>query len=285
MRKYMKYEIKGSYKFILGIIAIVLIASTIIQLKLSKQLNFEIMNTGNGATGFDALMLIISILVIFGAFLTAFFQIIGSFKKELYEDRGYLTFTLPLTGNKILGAKLIVAIIWFTVLGVSIVLYNLLLSAIIFGSQWTQIIDFMIEPIKMVMQGIISVGIIFGLSAIMTLILIYFSMALGRVSVRNRKIGGLWFIIFIILNAILNYFVFSVGKAIPYFLSLDNFKILHGYELNFLSNTGNMATEQIIAFGNNFDAYINIFGLLSMIAVCVVAFLSTGYLIEKKIDI
>lgn len=285
MRKYMKYEIKGSYKFILGIIAIVLIASTIIQLKLSKQLNFEIMNTGNGATGFDALMLIISILVIFGAFLTAFFQIIGSFKKELYEDRGYLTFTLPLTGNKILGAKLIVAIIWFTVLGVSIVLYNLLLSAIIFGSQWTQIIDFMIEPIKMVMQGIISVGIIFGLSAIMTLILIYFSMALGRVSVRNRKIGGLWFIIFIILNAILNYFVFSVGKAIPYFLSLDNFKILHAYELNFLSNTGNMATEQIIAFGNNFDAYINIFGLLSMIAVCVVAFLSTGYLIEKKIDI
>lgn len=285
MRKYMKYEIKGSYKFILGIIAIVLMASTIIQLKLSKQLNFEIMNTGNEITGFDALMLIISILVIFGAFLTAFFQIIGSFKKELYEDRGYLTFTLPLTGNKILGAKLIVAIIWFTVLGVSIVLYNLLLSAIIFGAQWTEIIEFMIEPIKMVMQGIISVGIIFGLSAIMTLILIYFSMALGRVSVRNRKIGGLWFIIFIILNTILNYFVFSVGKAIPYFLSLDNFKILHGYELNFLSNTGNMATEQIIAFGNNYDAYINIFGLLSMIAVCVVAFLSTGYLIEKKIDI
>lgn len=291
MRKYMKYEIKGSYKFILGIIAIVLICSTVIQLNISKQVKFDMMNVGNEITGFGAFMLVISILVIFGAFLTAFFQIIGSFRKELYEDRGYLTFTLPLTGNKILGAKLIVAAIWFTVLGAAIVLYNLLLSTVLFGPQWSDIISFIKEPIKMIRQGIISVGMISGLSSIMTLILIYFSMALGRVSVRNKKVGGLWFVIFIILNSLSGYFTFTVSKILPYFLSLDKFKIVHGYDLNFLSNLGsvasinNVAMGQMIVFGNNFDAYINIFGVLSMIIISVGAFLTTGYLIEKKIDL
>ncbi|MBU5312276.1 hypothetical protein KQI38_09570 [Tissierella carlieri] len=282
MRKYMKYEIKGSYKFILGIIAIVLIASTIIQLNISRQIKFEMMGSGNDITGFGAFMLVISMLVIFGAFLTAFFQIIGSFRKELYEDRGYLTFTLPLTGNKILGAKLVVAIIWFTTLGVSIVLYNLLFAMILYGPQWSDFVNFIKEAIRMINSSFLSVGIVSGLSAIMTLILIYFSMALSRVSVRNKKIGGLWFIIFIILSSLSSYLMYSVSEAIPYFLSLDSFKIFHSYELNFLSN---VTMGQVIVFGNNFDAYINIFGVLSLIVISIGAFLTTGYLIEKKIDL
>lgn len=291
MRKYIKYEIKGSYKFILGIIAIVLICSTIIQLNIFKQIKFDMLSLGKEITGFGAFMLIISILVIFGAFLTAFFHIIGSFRKELYEDRGYLTFTLPLTGNKILGAKLIVACIWFTALGASIVLYNLLLSMVLYGSQWADIINFIREPIKMIIPSILSIGIVSGLSSIMTLILIYFSMALSRVSVKNKRIGGLWFIIFIILNSLSSYFTLTTSKILPYFLSIDKFKIVHGYDLNFLSLFGtpasfnNIAMEQIIVFGNNFDAYINIFGVLSIIIIGVGAFLTTGYLIEKKIDI
>ncbi len=285
MRKYMKYEIKGSYKFILGIIALVLIASTIIQFNISKQIKFEVMGSENEITGFGAFMLVISMLVIFGAFLTAFFQIIGSFRKELYEDRGYLTFTLPLTGNKIVGAKLIVAIIWFTALGASIFLYNLILAMILYGPQWSEFVNFIKQAIRTVNSGVLSVGIVSGLSAIMTLILIYFSMALSRVSVRNKKIGGLWFIIFIILNSLSSYLMYSISKGLPYFLSLDSFKIFHSYELNFLPNFGNVTMGQVIVFGNNFDAYINIFGILSLIVISVGAFLTTGYLIEKKIDL
>ena len=95
MKKYMKYEIKGSYKFILGIIAILIMASTIIQGNLNSALNnfSEPTNMENSMTGFKALMLGVSVLEIFGAFLVATFHIIGSFRKELYEDRGYLTFT------------------------------------------------------------------------------------------------------------------------------------------------------------------------------------------------
>lgn len=38
-------------------------------------------------------------MTLFGTALVVFLYIVGSFRKELYEDRGYLTFTLPLTGK------------------------------------------------------------------------------------------------------------------------------------------------------------------------------------------
>jgi len=285
MRKYMKYEIKGSYKIILGIIAMVLIASTIIQVNISGQIKLDSVDSANTINGFGTFMLVVSISVIFGAFLTAFFQIIGSFRKELYEDRGYLTFTLPLTGNEILGAKLLVAITWFLVLGISIVAYNLLLGALLYGSQWTNFINYIRQIMGNANIEIFSIAMVSLLSAIVTLILIYFSMALSRVNIRNKKIGGLWFIIFIVLNSLVSYFIVKIVNVLPYFLSLDSFKILHSYELNFLPSLGNIAKHQIILFGNNFDVYINVFGILSMLIIGISAFLATGYLIEKKIDL
>ena len=165
MRKYMKYEIKGSYKIILGIIAMVLIASTIIQVNISGQIKLDSADSANTINGFGTFMLVVSISVIFGAFLTAFFQIIGSFRKELYEDRGYLTFTLPLTGNEILGAKLLVAITWFLVLGISIVAYNLLLGALLYGSQWTNFINYIRQIMGNANIEIFSIAMVSLLSA------------------------------------------------------------------------------------------------------------------------
>lgn len=283
MRKYIKYEIKGSYKFILGILAIVIIASTIIQGNISEHIKLGTMNSLNNMEGFRGFMLIVPMLVIFGAFLTAFFHIVGSFRKELYEDRGYLTFTLPLTGNQILGGKLIVAMLWFVILGATIILYNLILALILFDGSWVEIAK---EFFHVLNTGVISVGLVMGLTSIMTLILIYFSIALSRVSIRNKKIGGIWFIVFLILNALAGYLILKVSGAVPYFLNLNGFKVLHYYELNTVSAFGRSMGDLIIFGGNNdVDAYINIVGALSHIVIGIVAFLGTGYLIEKKIDL
>ena len=139
MKKYMKYEIKGSYKFILGIIAILIIASTIIQWNIKVGMD-KALTFGDGTpTSLAGIMMGLSVLVIFGAFLVAAFHIIGSFRKELYEDRGYLTFTLPLSGYQIVGSKLIVAILWFTAIGVSILIFNIILGLILFGGSWVDL--------------------------------------------------------------------------------------------------------------------------------------------------
>lgn len=283
MKKYMKYEIKGSYKFILGIIAILIIASTIIQGNINSALNnfSEPTNMENSMTGFKALMLGVSVLVIFGAFLVATFHIIGSFRKELYEDRGYLTFTLPLSGNQVVGSKLIVAMLWFTAIGASIFIYNLLLALILFGGSW---VDVAKELFSMVNTGVFSLGILSIIGSILTLLLIYFSIALSRVSIRNKKIGGIWFIVFLILNAISSYIALKMSSAIPYFLNLNGMEILHFYEINILPNF-NSGIGDILILGSNYGAYINIVGFLSYLVMSIATFLGTGYLIEKKIDL
>ena len=284
MRKYMKYEIKGSYKFILGILAILVIASSLIQFNVYKQTKYLVNPSSGGMTGFGSMMVIVSALVIFGAFLTAIFYIIGSFKKELYEDRGYLTFTLPLTGNQILGAKLMVAALWYLILGISIVLYNGLLGLTLYGSNLTDFIEYIRELMSIMDLGILSIGIVSGLSVIMTVILIYFSMALSRVSVKNKKIGGLWFVIFLILNALSSYIVFKISSAIPYFIDLNVFKILHYDNLNILPSFST-GVGQLVLLGRGYSVYMNVVGILSHVAISVGAFLATGYIIEKKIDL
>lgn len=297
MRKYMKYEVKGTYKFILGILLVVLIASTVIQLNVQSELNNGT-NLAFESQGFKALTFLTSILVIFGAFLTAFFYIIGSFRKELYEDRGYLTFTLPLTGNQILGSKLLVSLLWYIVLGAGIVVYNLLLSFILFGRDWRYILTSVFENINI---SFISLGIVSIISAIVTLILIYFAIALSRVSIRNKKIGGIWFVVFIILNVFVTYLTAKVSGLFPYYLNISDFSIEHIYNINsFVTQSINSVDSfnavsgmEVLSSGSNalmfmdgnFKPYLNIFGNLFQILVIVTGFLGTGYLIEKKIDL
>lgn len=283
MKKYMKYEIKGSYKFILGIIAILIIASTIIQWNI-KDVFGNLDNPtsiGTDMTAFKGLMLGASVLVIFGAFIVAAFHIIGSFRKELYEDRGYLTFTLPLSGYQIVGSKLIVAILWFTLIGLSIVVFNIILGLILFGGNW---LEFVKELFSMINTGVFSVGIVSAVGSLLTLLLIYFSIALSRVSIRNKKIGGVWFIVFIILNILTGYITMKISSAVPYYFSLNGFKVLHFYELSILPGYAGSIGD-IFVLGNNYGAYINIVGTLSYIVMSLAAFLGTGYLIEKKIDL
>jgi len=280
MKKFMKYEFKGTYKFILGILAIVILASTIIQFNIYREtqsLNYM----QDSSFNFMRFMFVVSIFVIFGAFLTAFFYIVGSFRKELYEDRGYLTFTLPLTGNQILGAKLAASLIWFAVLGIGTVIYNLILAMILFGGNWLELFK---EVFYMINSGVISITVTGILSSILTLILIYLSMALSKVTIRNKKIDGLWFIVFLIINSIASYISFKASTALPYYIDIMNFKVLGMRDINILQYANNGVTQMIL-FGDNYQAYLNVTGLVIQLLMSIGAFLTTGYLIEKRIDL
>lgn len=278
MGKYMKYEIKGSYKFILGILALVLILTTALY---SYEFRGQPINSMTSNPAFVE----IAILIILGAAFAAFLYIVDSFRKELYDDRGYLTFTLPLSGNQILGSKLIVAIMWFILLGVTFILYNMFMvfSFIEVDINFKELIS------HVDFSGMLTVGIIIFLSGVATLILIYFSMALSRVTFRNKKIGGLWFVVFLVLNALVGYATVKIIGAFPYYLDLKAFKVvnyndilsgINGFSDLFISfNGGSMA------FTTGGTTFINIVSFVFMIIVGVVSFFSTGYLIENKIDL
>lgn len=271
--KLMKYEIKGTYKILLGILALVLILIPGIYMYSRDSSNF---------LNFGAIFMTLSVLVLFGTSLATFLYIVSSFKNELYEDRGYLTFTLPLTGNQIVGAKLLVAMLWFFILGLAIFLYNLMMISIFSTSEF----DFS-ELFKAVGQVVsvkeIIIGVIGGIFNLANFfILIYFSMALGRVTFRNKKIGGLWFVIFLVLSGLLAFIRVQIIELFPYYFDINTFKMgtmgeLYNFEIS-IGNEVSISSETGIFKLNIASSIYNIIELI-------VLYLGTAYLIEKKIDL
>lgn len=288
MRKFIKYEIRGNYKFILGILALVIIASSIIQgLIYSNTMSSDYSGDGGLFTGMMSLM---SILVIFGALLVAFINIVGSFRKELYEDRGYLTFTLPLTGNQILGSKLIVAFLWYSILTVVTTLYNVILATILFDIEWSSFVDLLGQfggaSAVTVFYRLLIMAVISGLVGIIfTLIFVYLSMAIGKVSLKNIKIGGLWFIIFLITFSIVNVVIGKIAAEFPLYLNLETLRVSN-IELPVTEPIlhGSMSLSMIIMDISS-SMSLNLTTEILNIIVGVLGFISTGYLLDRKIDL
>lgn len=289
MLKYMKYELRGTYKFMLAIILTVLGATTGVQIYAR---NLFMSESSMQPNAISVLFITIMGFLIFGAFVTALFYIIGSFRKELYEDRGYLTFSLPLTGSQILGSKTLIALMWAAILIITSLLYNFVLAMVLHGGS---VFNELIEALRYlfslgVNQIIMTIFLAFIFSGISTLLLIYFSIALSRVTIRNKKVGGMWFIIFLILNSILGYFTIVAVNAFPFYLDLSNFKIIAesdlayymgnniGYIMSSGSNSGMVITSTN-------GVVLNIGSTLFSILATVGLFLGTSYLIERKIDL
>ena len=208
----------------------------------------------------------LSTLVILGTLFGTFLYIVGSFRKELYEDRGYLTFTLPLTGNQILGGKLIVATIWFVLLGAVFLGYNFILAMLLTPLKLsiTHILS-MLKFNSPVVTSLIALLII----GINSLILIYFSMTLGRVTLKNKRIGGFWFLIFLGLSSLVMWGQIKTIQLLPYYLDLASFKFVSANIVNQIS--GNISIIQFndstLLLGNGDTTIINVFGFLYTIVM------------------
>ena len=282
MKKFMKYEIKGTYKFILGLLAIIILASSIIQFNILNQVN----NMGSDQSSLLAFLVLLSVLVLFGAFIVLLFYLINSFRKELYEDRGYLTFTLPLTGNQIVGSKMITAIMWSGVVGFVTVAYNAILYLILFSNEYmNEIASGILAEININFFVALFTSLV---SSIVTILIIYFSISLSKVSIKNKKIGGFWFILFLIISGAANYITNLLGNILPYYLNLETLKIATIGNVQEALNVGMLQFSfgmNNSAFSAVFPGYLNIPSFIGQILFGVLFFIGTGYLLEKRIEL
>ncbi len=275
MFKYMKYELNGTYKFILGVLALVLILFTAI---------YTYTNKMRQGSSLGDLFMVLSIMTLFGAALVVFLYIVGSFRKELYEDSGYLTFTLPLTGSQIVGSKLLVALLWFLVLGMGIFLYNLIM-VMIFSPFDLDITKLFSSIKKITLKEDIFAVLLAVFNGFSMLILIYFSMSLSKITFQNKKIGGLWFILFLVLFGIIGFGDYEISKLLPYYIDFNTFHLKTMASLN----------DQYHLEYNNDGFYMSIDspGILAAniasgiynVVTAVALFFGTGYLLEKKINL
>lgn len=281
MFKYMKYEIKGSYKVILGILILMLLGSFLIQGSMKQAMNNLEYTTSLVGNNINGLAILLSFLLIFGSGITVFFYILSQFRKDLYEDRGYLTFLLPMSGHKIVGAKFLTAVFWFFILGIGFSIGNVFIALLFFGENWLIILR---EILVNIDSLVVSIGILSILGSLSSLILIYFSMTLSKITFRNKSIGGMWFVFYLVLSAIVSYTISKLGGLLPYYLDLENFKIVGTDAMSYVYDSFNVGTGFFFISGSG-SPVINLFATLLNILVDIGVFYLTGYLIDNKIDI
>lgn len=245
-----KYELKGYFKdfiIILGIIALVNI------------LLYTRMNTWSKGA-----IVSLSFLVTFGAFIIVLIWNIKLFSRDMYEDSGYLLFTLPQTGYSVLGAKLITSIIQALIVGA---------VALIFNFISLQILDDFRNNAQMVFSNInpnlAPISVMSSLlNYVFFLTTIYFSIALSKIAIKKRRFGKLGaFVIFVVFSLIVGKITMTISKAFP-----------QSFKLNLLS-----AQSQLSFYGPG-DISINIAATIFSVILFVLMFITTSYIIENKID-
>ena len=280
MFKYAKYELLGTYKFLMGAIGLTIAASTAIQIFFKKQLDFT--------TDFSASIEMMQIMpfvmlaatfIFIGAFIAVVVYLISSFRKELYEDRGYLTFALPMSGSQLLASKLIVALFWSIVMGFVVLFYNMLLARVIFGADWYNLMSDVIRQTEGLGKITVSYPLISLIETAGTLLLVYFTITISRVSIKSKKIGGFWFVLFLVLSSFFSYLQNSIADSVPLYLDISKMEFLSQNKLYF----DNMNPESMMNLAN--VGVISISGLGFQIILIVGLFLATAYMLEKKVDL
>lgn len=97
MRKLMKYELMGSFRYILGLIAGIIVLNSLVLYKIRP--GSSLFKQG-GQWG-------LAFLILFGAVLVCMIEGVLIYRKDLFSETGYLIFTTPNTSAAIVGAKIL----------------------------------------------------------------------------------------------------------------------------------------------------------------------------------
>ncbi|KYH35541.1 hypothetical protein CLTEP_04800 [Clostridium tepidiprofundi DSM 19306] len=262
MGKLLKYEFKGNFKLFFG----VFISAILLCLAL-------LVGVDNGELRFS-----LGILIWFAVYVILLIFSISSFKNELYEERGYLTFTLPVSGRKFLASKMIVAFVWFAFCYI----LSIISIDMIAKNSLSQNILSLLKNL-LYSKSFMIVSIFSSLLHIFTFILmIYFSITITRIGLKSGKLSGfVAFIAFLILNFIIIRLQMFIINISPYSLSFksDSLQMLSGsvFSISFNNNSLISISHGVVQ--------LNIAGTIFSILIFVGMFIATSYLIENKIDL
>ncbi|MBU3112482.1 hypothetical protein [Clostridium lacusfryxellense] len=252
MFKLIKYELRATFLTIIGICATVIIANLLLMTK-----------KGTWELAVPAL----SIVLFVGAIIVIFISSLKIMSKYLYDDSGYLLFTLPQSGVSIIGSRLITALIQTTI----VVLVSFLMFYFNVADDIS--LEFFFKNLKM---NLILYGIFNYICMIFySLTIIYFCMVIGKVALKGKKIGKIGsFIIFIILSMVIGWISVKITTLFPQNLDLSNFTI---------NKTAILINSDFTASGGNFN--INIAQTILDIIIFAGLFIGSSKLIDKKLDL
>lgn len=262
-----KYELKGIYKSILGILACIAIVSVFsnIVIPISSEKNALI-------------YLGITNLIVFAIGVATFVIIvlncIKSLSKYLYGNEGYLLFTTPQSGYSIIGSRLIVSLIQIIVIptAFSLMVYFGIIKRAFEMVNMKEILSKIVQSVNFSAIALVSLDGVLGI--VLLLLTIYFSMILSKSIIPIRKHEGLvGFITFVILNMLIGWISIKLNNSlliqIPFTPIGAN--TMNGININMQINNGVI----------NYSLSQFIFNL----AASILLFFGSAYLIDNKIEL
>ena len=251
MFKLIKYELRSTFLTILGICITVIVANLLLMTKKGY---------------WDVAVPVLSVCLTIGAIIVIFISSLKIMSKYLHEEEGYLLFTLPQSGMSIIASRLITALIQ-----TSIVVFVSLLMLYLNAPE-----ELDLSFLKDLKASVVLFSIIAYIwSIISSLSFIYFCMVIGKVALKGKKLGKIGsFLIFMILSVAMSWLSFKIITLFPQTLNLGGSSISTNFNT---SNPGFMIS------GGTFN--INIAQTIFDIIVYAGFFITTSYLIDKKLDL
>ena len=233
-----KYELRGKFLTLLGICLTVILGNI-----------FLITQFGTGGIGVPILSTFLGV----GGLVAIFISSLTLMSNYLYDDQGYLLFTLPQSGISITASRLITAVIQISIVTIVAVSMFCLIDQ-------GRMLHAMLEGVEV--REILTSILMYIWTIVSTLTFIYFCMVIGKIALKGKTIGKIGsFIIFFLLSGVRNGLSAINSNYFPQIVQSDSFT---SFNAAFTINIGNTIFDIIIF---------------------VILFISTSYLLEHKIDL
>jgi hypothetical protein len=174
--KLMKYEFKATARVFLPLYAALLVMAAVTKLMFSLQWETP-----------QIISMVLSILLMVAAFMITLIITIQRFYKNFLTNEGYLMFTLPVTTDKLMMGKLLVAMVW-NIVCTAVVYLSLSIMAFS-GMEWSAMIDAIrslgLPAVDLTFFTVEFIAFIL-LSLATSILTIYASMALSMVANKHR---------------------------------------------------------------------------------------------------
>lgn len=216
--KLFKYDFKALMRLLLPVYAALLLSSVFTGISLRNAAEYSEANgdslfrglmVGNVSTSdtiAGTLIFVYIILIIAAALLTAILVMVR-FYKNLIDNEGYMMFAVPVKTSTHIFEKLLSALVWAVIGGLSILLSMFLMAFIVSDVSMSEIIDGIISGLKSIINANLLDDVflwlgIFILGTIMGIMKIYGVIAIGQ-QWSNHKILGA-FLAYIVASVIEN---------------------------------------------------------------------------------
>ncbi|AKN30746.1 membrane protein [Clostridium carboxidivorans P7] len=254
MLNLIKYELKGYAKELIISLGIIIVLNLLLLTRIKAWSNEGIVS--------------LSCMITFAILIVVFVWNIALFSKDMYKDSGYLLFTLPESGYSILGAKLLTALIQNVIVGLTAILFNFIIFTQV-ANDWKEILSKVSGYLNPGFVILIIVSAVVYIVYLLTII--YFSISLSRVAIRNRKLGKLSaFAIFVVLSIIIGQLLRITSKIFP-----------ETFNVNIVSSK----LQNVMVMYQMHGIDINIASLIFEVIILIVLFIITSYILENKIDL